>query len=283
VILITDAGMYDSFSLDGFSVGDFRSDFETEGVSFRFVEFSSVELEEINDAIYEIIAPRFGSSYCAYIDNVVFWGIDGRMNRVVVKFEVLNDEKIAGFRQNVLDSPALSFGQMSRVGGWGIFADAPPSSFRIDESALFSCDYDYSGLYHGFCDIQNSEIQTETTQYIGITPFSANVHPGDHLFRGTTFRTGAGTMGFRVRCRDTGEIGFVTALHGWTPLGIPVPPRTPAYATTRWAITGNRVGELARQSGLTDSIFFSARNGTPSNTLPTGQTLSTTVNRTFLV
>jgi len=207
VILLTEAVAYDALGSGGM-----RDGLSDKGISFRFVEFSAAELESINDAIYEIISPIFGTSYCIYADNVVFWGIDDRTNRLVVQLEILTDEKITGFRENIFDSPALYFEQGERW-DWGGGAENP-SSFHGGEFQYYytyDCDFDWS--YAGFCYMEISASQTDIEHYMGIMPLSASVNPREHLWRGQLSRVRAGTMGFRVRCRDTNEVGFVAALH----------------------------------------------------------------------
>ena len=88
--------------------------FSMEGVSFRFVAFPVSYLESLNEKLIEIIPP-FGISSCIYTENITSWGIDDRANRVFVGLEILNDEKIAGFREHVHDSLAISFRQEGRT------------------------------------------------------------------------------------------------------------------------------------------------------------------------
>jgi hypothetical protein len=180
---------------------------EMPGVTVREVVFSREYLQGVRNSVDGISESRLG--FCRYSQNLSTWYVSERTNRVMVGLNVYNDEMIVGFRENVFDSPSLYFFH---------------SPFLVlgDPHAPFQ---DYMGEYDLFIGADRSGIEDSRwdSQYQGqveaeaslITPLSNRpIYSGQRILTSPIPGSGVrGTVGFRVRCVRTNDVGFMTAYH----------------------------------------------------------------------
>jgi len=110
VILIVE-----DFLPEDFHANELIASFSSDTVSFRFVDLPRSTLEEIKQEAVAAASSKFDTATCIYSDNATTIGIDEIQNRVRIRLEVLSNEKIAGFRENVFDSPFIFFEQGYRI------------------------------------------------------------------------------------------------------------------------------------------------------------------------
>jgi len=232
-------------------------------INYRNVEFSYSDLTGTKDIIFEIQAER-NNLNCVYARNVTSLRVGIRANRIIVGLEIYNDEKKAGYMENIFNSPMILFEQGVRI------VEMVPTS---DYSFRY-LEHEYCKYYVCYCefDYSNNEEQEETGGHIEVTPFNdTTINPGDMLFYRFFNQRPTGTMGFRVRRVNDHATGFVTSGHIWNFEG------QRAYTGGWFARHIGTVTNKSVNSSLMDaSVVITNDRGTPSNNTPMG-TLRTDV------
>ncbi len=78
----------------------------TDDIIFKPCQFSFKNLTEIMDTINAYKLNNADSPICANFNS---WAILDAENRIVVDLDEYNDEQIAAFKKQVIDSPAIEF------------------------------------------------------------------------------------------------------------------------------------------------------------------------------
>jgi len=113
----------------------------TEGINYRFVEFSYAELHAAQHAVWDVRSERFVGlrelpmridELCIYSNNVSGSGIFTMRNRIVVGLVEYNEDMIAGFRRYVYDSPMIEFEHM----GWIYLSGGPLGFIRANFTSI---------------------------------------------------------------------------------------------------------------------------------------------------
>ncbi|MCL2378648.1 MAG: S1 family peptidase [Defluviitaleaceae bacterium] len=241
------------------------------GVNYRLVEFSHSDLFAVQETINEIISERFvvlderhlRDDWCIYANNVPFFFVNVMSNNVMVHLIEYNEDMIAGFRRYVYDSPMLAFGQ----GAWFTIGGGEQS---LASYFCSNCDDGYSNC--DMCDYRYLEQENEINEMI--SPANAGllqVHPGSGIrtrATGIQQRYVTGTVGFRVRCANTGLRGFIASAHVFS---------NGADVLTRGLFTGTHIGttRMGILSSTMDAAFIALQPQiTTTNLLPNNQQLS---------
>jgi len=163
---------------------DFLTLIDMNYVEIEIVEFSRFELEEVRDYLDDFVLSKMNGNFLRDDVTLIFKSIsiDVIQNRVWVGLYCYSPDSINAFKENVIDSPMIIFGQ-HRFRSFPVFDEAM-MELGIEENVVDSLDY------------------------IGIVPLRPPLNPGDAV--------GGGSIGFRAVDRN-GNNGFVTAAHLFRP------------------------------------------------------------------
>ncbi|MCL2356094.1 MAG: S1 family peptidase [Defluviitaleaceae bacterium] len=192
----------------------------TANVAVRFVEYSHTELLDVHQAIFNFLLENWQDEECPVVANICSAGVNTTQNLVSVYLRDAGIENVQLFESAVVSHSAIVFIE--------VLAYDPNLCYEPISAYVFEQDY--------------------------IQPLNhITVRPGNAVLRSPNARQ---SMGFRATMARTGEMGFVTTMHGNLSLPTPVPHLRIGDNFYFGQITGSRrIGPVREVSAATDSAF----------------------------